>query len=168
MQSISLFGEQLNLYLKEEIGNGYCLLLSALAEEPYLLVDLGFKIPPAVIDDISSAVPLDVLRDLALTFGLTIRIGPEANKFIIQRTIPLPETLEPTEIVEIINPKSHSFAQSVIVRPNYDLKTVDCALAFCIDLDSYCDWLESLPQMGPLVSAEGGIELPIWHLELLR
>lgn len=121
----------------------YYLLVCTRLENGNLLVDLAFKILPELIGEVKTLEPIILLQQLALKFGLTIRIGQQLNKFIFRELIPLKSSAEPAKLVEVLNPENHSFIQSMFIKIEQqgDMKIANCALAFCIDSDRYLSWL---------------------------
>jgi len=128
--------------IPEHQGEHYLLVCTRL-EGGNLLVDLAFRILPELVEEVKTPDPIILLQQLALKFGLTIRIGQQLNKFIFKESIPIKSSIESAKLVEILNPENHSFIQSMFIKIEQqgDMKVANCALAFCIDLDSYLSWL---------------------------
>ncbi|MCD6100034.1 MAG: hypothetical protein J7K33_05560 [Candidatus Marinimicrobia bacterium] len=145
-QQVANFNDlSLRFFIKrilEPQGEHYLLVCTRL-EGSNLLVDLAFRILPELVEEVKTLDPIILLQQLALKFGLTIRIGQQLNKFIFRESIPIKSFIEPAKIVEILNPKDHPFIQSMLIKIEQqgDMKIANCALAFCIDLDSYLPWL---------------------------
>jgi len=128
--------------MPEPQGEHYLLVCTRL-EGSNLLVDLAFRILPELVEEVKTLNPIILLQQLALKFGLTIRVGQQLNKFIFRESIPIKSSIEPAKLVEVLNPKNHSFIQSMFIKIERqgDMKIANCALAFCIDEDKYLSWL---------------------------
>ncbi len=124
--------------------SNYFVLACGRKEKNIWMVDLAFKILDSLITETATIEPLIVLQNFVQKFGLKIKIGNQLNKFIMQETIPVDEKVhDPTKIIEIINPKQHSFVQAMfvkILREN-DSSMIHCALAYAIDTEEYIAWL---------------------------
>jgi len=142
-QVVEFNGLKLGFFLKKQTEGKYYLLVCAHWEKGNLLVDLAFKILPSLVEEVKTLEPLVLLQQLALKFGLTIRIGKQLNKFIFRESIPLKPNDKPAKIVKILNPENHPFLQSIFIkiRQKGNTKVADCALAYCIDLERYSKWL---------------------------
>lgn len=127
----------------EPQGQHYLLLICTHLEGSNLIVDLAFRILPELVEEVKTLNPIILLQQLALKFGLTIRIGQQLNKFIFRESIPIKSSVEPAKLVEILNPANHSFIQSMFIKieQQEDIKVAHCALVFCIDEDRYLSWL---------------------------
>lgn len=123
-------------------SENFILVCSHLKDEN-LLVDLAFRILPELVDEIKTIQPIILLQELALKFGLTIRIGQQHNKFIFRESISLKSSQDLKKLIEIMNPYNHSFMQSIFIKINQkgNIKIANCALAYCIDSDKYMAWL---------------------------
>jgi len=136
----------LGFYIKRVVidKKDYCLLVCTRIQDNSIFVDLAFKILPELVITIKTVEPIIVLQELAQKFGLSIRIGSQLNKFIVRETIPIEKGVETTNIVNIINPKNHSFLQSIYlkIQQQNDTQLINCAIAYCIDTDKYRAWLQ--------------------------
>ncbi|MCK4339465.1 MAG: hypothetical protein KAW87_05715, partial [Candidatus Cloacimonetes bacterium] len=135
----------LKFFVKEkfEPGGKYYLLVCTHLKDGNFLVDLAFRILSELVEEVKTLEPIVLLQQLALKFGLTIRIGQKLNKFIFSESIPIKPSHDQTKLVEVLNPENHSFLQSMFVKIEQrgDIKIANCALAFCIDSDRYLSWL---------------------------
>lgn len=146
---------ELRLYVKQiPHGGGKCYLLVCTRwDSGNLFVDLAFRILPELVDEAKTLSPIILLQQLAQKFGLTIRIGQQLNKFIFRERIPMKSPFEPTKLVEIINPDNHSFMQSIFIKIEQQggENIANCALAYCIDSDSYLSWLAGRKLTGNVI-----------------
>lgn len=145
-QQVTKFDElELRFFVRRipQAGGEYYLLVCTRWENGNLLVDLAFRIPTELADGAKTLKPIILLQQLALKFGLTIRVGQQLNRFIFRELIPIELSNESTKLVEVINPDNHSFMQSMLIRIEQkgDAKIANCALAYCIDSDRYLSWL---------------------------
>ncbi len=126
-----------------QAGDKYYLLVCTRWDGNSLLVDLAFRIPTELVDEAKTLKPIIILQQLALKFGLTIRVGQQLNKFIFRELIPITRAEEPAKIIEVINPEKHSFLQLMFIKIEQqgDARIANCALAYCIDSDRYLSWL---------------------------
>jgi|Deesub1362B_J571_1020462.scaffolds.fasta_scaffold02209_11 hypothetical protein len=123
-----------------ELNNEY-LLVCTRKEANKLMVDLAFRILPELVEEARTLEPIIILQQLAMKFGLTIRIGPQLNKFIFKESIPIESSIKTQSLVEIHNPEKHKFIQNILLKVDKKNKLAICALAFCIDVDKYMSWL---------------------------
>jgi len=136
-----------------QVGGKYCLLVCTRWDGSNLFVDLAFRILTELTDEVKTLKPIILLQQLALKFGLTIRIGKQLNKFIFRELIPVELSGEPTKLIEVINPDNHSFTQTMFIKIEQkgDEKVANCALAYCIDSDRYLSWLTGKKAAGDVV-----------------
>jgi hypothetical protein len=83
--------------------------------------------------------PIIVIQEFFQRFGLTIRIGQQYNRFIIEEHVVLDSMQNSTKIVEFVNPLNHSFHSSQYLKIINNVAF--CAIAYCIDVDKYSEWL---------------------------
>lgn len=136
---------ELKFFVKRMVepeGEHYFLVCTR-SEGDNLLVDLAFIILPELVQEAKTLQPIILLQELALKFGLTIRVGQQLNKFILKESIPIQLNDEVNKLVEIVNPENHSFMHSMIfkIRQTGDIKIADCSIAYCIDSNKYMSWL---------------------------
>lgn len=147
-QQVAKFDDlELRFFVKKMLhpeGEHYLLICTRL-EGGNLLVDLAFRILSELIEEAKMLKPIILLQQLALKFGLTIRVGQQLNKFIFRELIPIKLSDKPAKLVEVFNPENHSFIQSMFIKIEQqgDVKIANCALAYCIDSDKYTFWLMS-------------------------
>ncbi len=80
--------------------------------------------------------PLIILQQAINSYGLSFRIGNQFNKFIFREKVDIdPDGI--AQLVEVFNPNNHRFIQTFLIYPDSEKLTVDCALAFCLDIDDY-------------------------------
>jgi len=155
-QQVSKFDElELRFFVKRipQAGGEYYLLVCTRWESGNLLVDLAFRILPELADEAKTLKPIILLQQLALKFGLTIRVGQQLNKFIFRELIPMELSNEPAKLVEVINPENHSFLQSMFIKIEQkgDTKIANCALAYCIDSTRYLSWFTGKEPVGGVI-----------------
>ncbi|MEO9310272.1 MAG: hypothetical protein ABI337_08275 [Nitrososphaera sp.] len=93
-----------------------------------------------------SKEPLVILENLANRCGLTIQVGgTDKGKFITGESFPVGTNLNPQSLVKGWNPEDHAFIQNFMfrVRQVGDSTIVDIAMAYCIDVEKYLEWLHS-------------------------
>lgn len=108
------------------------------------LVDLAFKVLPELVVGLGVIEPLMVLQQLVHRFGLTLKIGHQLNKFIMQEEIPIEEGMkESTQILEVLNPANHTVVQSMFMKidDHNGNRSIKCAIAYALDTDEYTSWL---------------------------
>ncbi|MCK4273324.1 MAG: hypothetical protein KAW90_00420 [Dehalococcoidales bacterium] len=154
-EAVKLDELELRFFVKQmpQAGDKYYLLVCTRWDGSNLLVDLAFRIPAELVDEAKTLKPIILLQQLALKFGLTIRVGQQLNKFIFGESIPIKPFDKPTELVEVINPEKHSFMQSMFIKIEQqgDEKIANCALAYCIDSDRYLSWLTGKKVVGDVI-----------------
>lgn len=101
-------------------------------------INMIWKVHPWDGVNIDEYSPLELLRRLALDFGLDIRIGTEKKPFYFHETIQLTDT-DPRDVIQILNPDKHEYVQQIFTRHEEaaDGITIDCALGLCIDMFEY-------------------------------
>ncbi len=155
-QQVAKFDElEVRFFVKQMLhaGGKYYLLVCTRWDGSNLLVDLAFRIPTELADEAKTLKPIILLQQLALKFGLTIRVGQQLNKFIFRELIPIELSNEPTKLVEVINPENRSFIQSMFIRieQQRNEKIAHCALGYCIDSDKYLSWLIGKKVVGDVI-----------------
>lgn len=145
-QILKFDNEEMRLYLSNKFqskGDNY-LLVSSWVKNGNLEVDYAYIILPSLINEVGTLEPLILLQQLAIKFGLTIRISNQLNKFIYNESIELLPDQAISKIVEILNPEKHTFTQHGIITNIEEIqgkKIIRCSMAYAIDLDSYISWL---------------------------
>lgn len=124
-------------YLNKE-EKGY-LLIATRIEGEIRHIDYVLKVFPEFFEEnIENLGPIAILKRLASAFGLEIEVGKKSGKVISEALIPFDEASR--EMVNIKNPKNHSFVNSFYIRPDRKRRKIICALAFCIDTTRYNAW----------------------------
>lgn len=146
-QQLEYNGLELAFFTKQLAGTSRQRLLLVLAQQSddTLLINTAFFLPPDLPRSVGSIEPLILLQEFSQRFGLTIRIGAQLSKFVLQQMIPLNQPVG-MEVVRVLNPLNHSFQQQFYFRfeQQGDFPVVLCGLAFCIDTDEYLAWLTGL------------------------
>lgn len=126
--------ENTTLYFNLKQYKDYGILTINRVDKVNNIVDLALKIRNELISKNNN--PLIILQKVINSAGLFLRIGKQYNKFIFSETINLlPDSKTP--IVEIFNPSNHRFIQMILLKPGLNKLTVDCYIAFCLDVDDY-------------------------------
>jgi len=154
-QNVSLDDLELKFFLKKEHqqwGEDYLLVCSQYKNN-CLFIDSAFYIPSEFIRELKTPEPVILLQQLALKFGLPIRIGLQLNKFIFRESIHIESLDNKPELVEILNPENHSFIQFMFIKIEQQgsMKIANCALAFCIDMDEYLSWLQAEKDVSDMI-----------------
>ena len=145
-QEVAKFDDlDLRFFVKKmpEPEGEYYLLVCTCLEGGNLVVGLAFRILPELVEEVKTLEPIILLQQLALKFGLTIRVGQQLSKFIFRESISVKPSDKPVRLIEVLNPENHPFMQSMFIKIEQqgDVKIANCALAFCIDSDRYLSWL---------------------------
>lgn len=106
------------------------------------VVDLAFSVKDELIEITKTTNPLPLLRALAQKTGLEIKIGDRQGRFIYNELIPIAD-VDLKKAMRVENPDNHSIASLVWIRVRQNIMgpLAQCAMAFCIDLQKYEDWL---------------------------
>ncbi|MGZ4882165.1 MAG: hypothetical protein ACXV7G_14115, partial [Halobacteriota archaeon] len=141
-QAIDVNGLRLEFYTNEEEA-GYTILVCAHKENEKLLLDSTFKVFPTLITETHALEPLELLRQLALKFGLVMHFGPEATRFLVHRVRPMPAGSNQTPLIGVSNPGNHFPLQRFFLKIDQanGMNLINCSLAYCIDLNTYIAWL---------------------------
>lgn len=141
------FDNQVISFFVKKVSKGdshFYLLTFAKTNGENLDVILAFKVLPELAPDLETPKPLILLQKLVERFGLSMQIGNQFNKFIMsEEIISSDSTLDATEVIDILNPKDHSFINSFFMRTENQkgALVIKCALAFVIDETEYMAWL---------------------------
>lgn len=115
--------------------------LVGLETKPQELVLFAFRIYPDLCEEsLSDLAPLDLLRRFVDRFGLVVRVGDRESKFHLQQVIPVENPQSDTQLLGAANPENHAFMMQSFVKPSLDGRSVDTAIAFCIDTTAYAAW----------------------------
>jgi hypothetical protein len=106
------------------------------------VVDLAFSIKDELIETTKTTNPLPLLRALAQKTGLEIKIGDRQGRFIYNELIPIADR-DLKKAMRVENPDGHPLASLmwIRVRENIMGPLAQCAMALCIDLQKYEEWL---------------------------
>jgi hypothetical protein len=131
-------GLAIHFFLKQ--FDEYYLLVcgSKQSHEPDLKVSSAYKLMRDFVSQQSGLEPLDILKSLAMKYGLLIKIGNKQSKFYFNELVPL-HNVNGTNTLGISNPLNHSFMQNFWIRINdngYE-KVAQCALVYCLDTTEY-------------------------------
>jgi|GEM_PF-1506014 len=145
-QILELDDLELGFFVKQEYivpNNKTYLLVCSRKEKENWLIDAAFIVPHDLVDEVNPLEPIIILQKFVQKFGLMIRIGDQYNKFIFRESIYPNENINLAKLTEIINPANHSFMQRVFIKleQKNDRKIINCALAYCIDIDEYSAYL---------------------------
>ncbi len=151
----------------DSTGVGLLLCVQAKGEDDYVQFACWFL--SDLIDEAQSDEPIIVLQQLAIKFGLTIRIGDFLNKFIFKETIPLKPGQE-NELMKIHASKKDIIAtQFIKVEVVDEKKVAKCALAFAIDRDPYLAWIKKQEVQEPIsVDIAPQMKSSITYYDLIR
>lgn len=121
-----------------QIPSPYYLLTYGQVNDDRLQVNMAWKLSPDLHPDIERVSPLNLLEVFAREYGLKLRIGSKTSPFFLEETLYLtPEEWE--RGVEVQAPGEHQYVQQTFLKTERDEqgRRVDCALAYCIDIDRY-------------------------------
>lgn len=130
-------------YFKKEEEEFY-ILVQGFVQDEQIRVDTAWKIYSDLIEEFTPSEPIKILQSLADKFGNTVHIGNITGKLIYHQTIPV-ESNDMTKIMGVDSIKGHSFIQQILVKLNEtgNNRSVECAIAYCIDTTNYIEWLNS-------------------------
>jgi hypothetical protein len=139
-----LFDELEILFFIKKIGKteSYVLVMGQKKGDVFYVRGSCFKIPASFIEEINSEEPLILLQQLALNFGVPIRIGEAVGKFFFREKVFIPKGLKRFEVFSILRPevpRGLHVISSVFVKFKKD--SVECAVAFSIEVAAYLKWL---------------------------
>ena len=137
VQKILTDGLEIRLYLKK--FNNYYLLVQTRIENNNFLVEIVIKLKDAT-NNLLTKEPLIVLQDFIVQYGLELIIGNRQNKFIYNDFIPVTSNSS-MDLIKINNPDNHHYCASFLHKTinKNGQKFVQCALAYCIDIDRYVE-----------------------------
>jgi hypothetical protein len=135
-QRVQSQGLTITMYSKKAAG---LLVITHLAGDQQV-VDLAFRIRENLPE--KTAVPLQIVKALAQKTGLEIRIGERQARFIYNEIVPSSDA-DLKKAIRVDNPENHATASLIWARSRQNNMgpMVQCAMAFCIDLDAYEKWL---------------------------
>jgi len=96
----------------------------------------ALKIPTKILPPGQSVRPVDMIRCLALEYGLFMKVGSLREKFIFSQTA----IHDDSPMVQVENPDNHSFALECMIQLRDEgnaPRVRDCALGYCLDLSLY-------------------------------
>jgi len=132
-------------FFMKRCGNKHVLVFCMVHDE-VLVADFALKLYEDLTPDFSDKTPLDLVRIVANRFGIPVRIGRRKGLFILQETIPLAEggvQILNVEPPPMRNMPSFVVQSLVMVEGSGRMRSARCALAYCIDVDTYVKWLDS-------------------------
>lgn len=100
--------------------------------ENEIQIAFAFKIP---FDNLGKS-PLNTLENLSRNCGMEITIGGEKSRFFLKKSFPLSGFSQHIE-----NPLDHDFLTSFLMAKTN--KSMECAVAFCIDKNKYLEILKT-------------------------
>ena len=123
-------------------GKQYSLLVEGQWSAPYLNVIAAFKVLPEMLNGKDNE-PVAVLRSLATSFGVPLKVGDFQATFIASRSFELRSKDDRT--LKILTNKGGHFAQTMhsSFRHEGDRTFLDVSLAYCLDVDKMADYLNS-------------------------
>lgn len=137
-QPFSYEGLKLQFYSKKQETTQTYVVVCGRHEADDFIVDWALSILSSQLESEDNCEPLSLIQQIALKFGLTVRIGQQLNRFILRETIRIQRT-QASNYITWNNPKNHSFCicHYANVKEDSDGLYVSCALIFCIDADEY-------------------------------
>jgi hypothetical protein len=130
--SVRLFWRQLT-----PTGGPACNALVFVAARRESVVDVALRIYPDLCDDVESKKPLEIVRQFAERFGLEIQIGSKKARLFQRETI----RLGPGQQSQPISVPGDRRG-SLCFFGNRTEISCSVALAFCVDVAAYAEWLE--------------------------
>lgn len=96
-------------------------------------------------DSLDELTPLQIVEQMADRFGLTMSVGGKTGKFFLREELPIPTNIgtqiSRVGLFHIDNSEDHPcFLVSAV---NAGASTIRVAMAFCIDITKYGEWITS-------------------------
>ncbi len=133
--------DELVIRLLSRHSSYYGVDLVGLETKPQELAIFAFRIYPDLCEEaISDMAPLDLLRRFVDRFGLIVRVGNRENKFHLQQVIPIENPQSGTQLLSVANPENHTHIVQSFIKASRDGRSVEAAIAFCIDTTAYAAW----------------------------
>jgi len=140
---VSMRDLELHFALKRfpQLPEPYFLLAYGKKEEDQLQVNMAWKLRPDLHPEIERISPLNLLETFARKYGLALTIGSKTSPFFSEESVYLSQE-EWERGVRVQSPKEHQYVQQTYLRTEIDDRgrRLDCALAYCIDIDRYREW----------------------------
>jgi len=117
----------------------------AVSKDPWEAMFAFQALPDLCERPLEAVAPLQIVELMAARFGLTMVIGGKSGKFFLMHEFPVPSNIGPQvhkgQLFDVENSDNHPWflASAVSLGPS----TVRVALAFCIDIERYGEWITS-------------------------
>ncbi len=127
-----------------QVPTPYYLLTYGRLEGERLQVKMAWKLAPDLHPDMDRVSPLNLLETFAREYGLAMTLGDHTSPFWAEESFSLSRD-DWERGVQIATPLEHQYVQQTFLKVHADEHglRVDCALAYCIDIDRYREWTGS-------------------------
>jgi hypothetical protein len=138
--------EDLNFSIFSKFSTGYVDVVGVQEQEGFKTVGFAFRVFPDFCETpLGELTPLMIVERMADRFGLTMMMGSVRGKFFLEREfpisgIPIPGSLE-GPVIRVENPENRAYLG--IFSMKFSPPTVRIALAFCLDIMKYWQWLKN-------------------------
>jgi hypothetical protein len=97
--------------------------------------------PDLCATPLSELAPLGLVEKMADRFGLEFQLAGTKGRYFFEQWFGIPAGVPLAQLIQVSNPKQHSFMQSFFLSPKPD--AIGVFLAFCLDTTEYGQWLGS-------------------------
>ena len=142
-QRILCDGLEILLFLqKEKESESYLLVIGRHQDDAFHVGSSCFKILPNLLEVAMSDEPVVLLQQLAISFGVPIKVGDHVGKFFFREKIPVPKDFKALDLMGLLIPKEGGGGiASTYFRLTKD-GFAEFALVFSIQLSAYLSWLK--------------------------
>jgi len=148
-QRLIFDGLEILLFVQRLSADSYIIVMGQKKNNTLEVGSSCFKVLSTLVKEANSDEPLILLQQLAISFGMPIRVGGNVGKFFFREDVPIPKDFKVLDLTEILAPKNF---QGKIISSMYVMFKggfAKCAIIFSIELNSYLNWLKGKEQMQP-------------------
>jgi len=129
---------------KEKEADSYLLIIGQRKNNVLYVRSSCFKILPSLLEETMTNEPILLLQQLALNFGIPMRVGERIGKFFFRERVPVAKDFKGLSVIEILKPKELKEI-NVISSVFFKLSSegfAEFAIGFNIELNAYSLWLK--------------------------
>lgn len=133
--------QEILLFLqKEERSESYLLIMGHRKDNAFHVGGTCFRIPTSLLKQAMTDEPISLLQQLALNFGVSIRVGQRTGRFFFREKIPVTKDTKSLDLMQLSPPRASALIASLYYRlipEGY----AEIAVVFSIALKPYLSWL---------------------------